>query len=267
MVEALGGKLESFYFAFGDVDAYVTVELPDNEAATAVALAVNGSGGATVKRSVEEVAAEQFGDRHQPEAAFAEAFDDSGKSERSLGMVAAVMHQDDRPRPRRTYDMRLHSGHGHVMIVAGVEGPEDCLEVASNRGFGDPSINQTVGRAEKTRLETGRLADAAIRRRELTEPWVVRVVEGVVSDLIAVEEDFPHQHFASHDVSALLEEGGAGTEAVEGFEDRRRLSRARTVVEGKRDLPGCGGPFRDDAAGMRSAPDRFAAQPGGGPPV
>jgi len=49
MAEGLGGKLESFYFAFGDVDAYVTVELPDNEAATAVALAVNGAGGATVK--------------------------------------------------------------------------------------------------------------------------------------------------------------------------------------------------------------------------
>jgi uncharacterized protein with GYD domain len=49
MAESLGGTLESFYFAFGEVDAYVTVELPDNEAATAVALAVNGSGGATVK--------------------------------------------------------------------------------------------------------------------------------------------------------------------------------------------------------------------------
>jgi uncharacterized protein with GYD domain len=45
MVENLGGKLESFYFAFGDVDAYVTVDLPD----TACALAVNGAGGATVK--------------------------------------------------------------------------------------------------------------------------------------------------------------------------------------------------------------------------
>jgi uncharacterized protein with GYD domain len=49
MAEALGGKLESFYFAFGEVDSYVTVELPDKEAATACALAVNGSGGATVK--------------------------------------------------------------------------------------------------------------------------------------------------------------------------------------------------------------------------
>ncbi len=49
MAEGLGGKLESFYFAFGDVDAYVTVELPDNEAATACALAVNAAGGASVK--------------------------------------------------------------------------------------------------------------------------------------------------------------------------------------------------------------------------
>jgi uncharacterized protein with GYD domain len=49
MAEALGGKLESFYFALGDVDAYVTVELPDNEAVAACALAVNASGAVTVK--------------------------------------------------------------------------------------------------------------------------------------------------------------------------------------------------------------------------
>ena len=46
-VEGVGGSLESFYFAFGDADAYVTVELPDNEAAAAVALTVNAAGGAT----------------------------------------------------------------------------------------------------------------------------------------------------------------------------------------------------------------------------
>lgn len=49
MANALGGKVESFHFAFGEVDAYVIVELPDNEAATACALAVNASGAATVK--------------------------------------------------------------------------------------------------------------------------------------------------------------------------------------------------------------------------
>ncbi len=40
----LGGHLESFDFAFGEDDAFVTVDLPSNKAAAAVALAVNGSG-------------------------------------------------------------------------------------------------------------------------------------------------------------------------------------------------------------------------------
>jgi uncharacterized protein with GYD domain len=45
--ESVGGTLEGFYFAFGDTDAYVIVDLPDNEAAAALALTVNASGGAT----------------------------------------------------------------------------------------------------------------------------------------------------------------------------------------------------------------------------
>jgi uncharacterized protein with GYD domain len=45
---ANGGKLESFYFAFGETDAYVIGEVPDNETATAVALTVNSSGLASV---------------------------------------------------------------------------------------------------------------------------------------------------------------------------------------------------------------------------
>lgn len=58
-IAGLGGKMESFYYAFGDVDAYVIAELPDHEAATALALAVNQSGAASVKTvvlmSVKEV--------------------------------------------------------------------------------------------------------------------------------------------------------------------------------------------------------------------
>ena len=50
--QAAGGSLESFYFAFGERDAYVTVDLPDNESALAVAIAVNAAGGATVKTTV-----------------------------------------------------------------------------------------------------------------------------------------------------------------------------------------------------------------------
>ena len=46
MAEGLGGKLESFYFAFGETDAYVVLDLPDNRAAAAASIAVNTSGGA-----------------------------------------------------------------------------------------------------------------------------------------------------------------------------------------------------------------------------
>ncbi|MDO9598162.1 MAG: GYD domain-containing protein [Azoarcus sp.] len=52
MAEGLGGKLESFYFAFGEVDAYVIADIPDSITAAAVALAVNQSGGASVKTVV-----------------------------------------------------------------------------------------------------------------------------------------------------------------------------------------------------------------------
>jgi uncharacterized protein with GYD domain len=52
MVEGLGGKLESLYFAFGQRDVYVIVDLPDNESATAVALTVNSAGGAAVRTVV-----------------------------------------------------------------------------------------------------------------------------------------------------------------------------------------------------------------------
>jgi uncharacterized protein with GYD domain len=52
MFQASGGTMEGFYFAFGDSDAYVFGDLPSNEAATAIALNVNQSGGATVKTIV-----------------------------------------------------------------------------------------------------------------------------------------------------------------------------------------------------------------------
>ncbi len=52
VAESVGGRLESFFFAFGDHDAYVVVDLPDNESAAAVALTVNAAGGATVRTVV-----------------------------------------------------------------------------------------------------------------------------------------------------------------------------------------------------------------------
>ena len=52
VAESVGGSLESFYFAFGDSDAFVVVDLPDNESAAAVALTVNATGAVTVKTVV-----------------------------------------------------------------------------------------------------------------------------------------------------------------------------------------------------------------------
>jgi uncharacterized protein with GYD domain len=43
MCSGLGGKLDSFHFAFGDVDAFVVCDLPDDEAAAAAAFAVGAS--------------------------------------------------------------------------------------------------------------------------------------------------------------------------------------------------------------------------------
>jgi uncharacterized protein with GYD domain len=40
----LGGKVEAFYFAFGDKDIYVIVDVPDTTSGAALSLAVNASG-------------------------------------------------------------------------------------------------------------------------------------------------------------------------------------------------------------------------------
>ena len=52
MMESLGGKLEALYFAFGDTDAFVIVDLPDNVSATAASLIAAASGAWKVKTTV-----------------------------------------------------------------------------------------------------------------------------------------------------------------------------------------------------------------------
>ena len=44
MLGAIGGKVEAFYYAFGDADVYLIVELPDDITAAAVGLRVNAAG-------------------------------------------------------------------------------------------------------------------------------------------------------------------------------------------------------------------------------
>jgi uncharacterized protein with GYD domain len=49
---SLGGQLDGFYFAFGDRDAFVVADLPDNEAALTAAMTASASGGTVVKTTV-----------------------------------------------------------------------------------------------------------------------------------------------------------------------------------------------------------------------
>jgi uncharacterized protein with GYD domain len=52
LISSMGGKMESFYFAFGDADVYVIAELPSDEAATALALSINQSAATKIRTVV-----------------------------------------------------------------------------------------------------------------------------------------------------------------------------------------------------------------------
>lgn len=52
MLEGLGGRVEQMYFAFGETDTYVIVDLPGNAASAAVGLAVSASGVVRTKTTV-----------------------------------------------------------------------------------------------------------------------------------------------------------------------------------------------------------------------
>jgi uncharacterized protein with GYD domain len=58
-VKALGGNVEAFYYAFGDDDAIVILDLPDTKTAAALSLTVSGAGAVRVRTTllltVEEV--------------------------------------------------------------------------------------------------------------------------------------------------------------------------------------------------------------------
>jgi len=52
LVEGVGGKIESFHFAFGGTDAYVVADFPDNVSAAAAAMTVCAGGGASARTVV-----------------------------------------------------------------------------------------------------------------------------------------------------------------------------------------------------------------------
>jgi uncharacterized protein with GYD domain len=48
-VKAVGGKVEVFYYAFGDYDVYTILDLPNDVTAAALSLTISGSGAVRVK--------------------------------------------------------------------------------------------------------------------------------------------------------------------------------------------------------------------------
>ncbi|MFQ5897065.1 MAG: GYD domain-containing protein [Candidatus Methylomirabilia bacterium] len=52
LTKALGGRLEAFYYAFGETDVFGIIDAPDNVTTAAVSLAVNASGAVHVKTTV-----------------------------------------------------------------------------------------------------------------------------------------------------------------------------------------------------------------------
>ena len=58
LAKSVGGSVEALYYALGDTDIFVLMDLPDNASAAAIALTVGASGVATVKTTVLLTAAE-----------------------------------------------------------------------------------------------------------------------------------------------------------------------------------------------------------------
>lgn len=52
LAKSVGGSVEALYYAFGEADVYVILDLPDNVSMAAVALMVNASGAVNVKTTV-----------------------------------------------------------------------------------------------------------------------------------------------------------------------------------------------------------------------
>jgi uncharacterized protein with GYD domain len=52
VVRSLNGTLEAFYYAFGNVDVYGIVDLPDATSAAAVSLAINQTGAVQLRTHV-----------------------------------------------------------------------------------------------------------------------------------------------------------------------------------------------------------------------
>ncbi len=52
LAASVGGSLEAIYYAFGDTDVFIILDLPDNASAAAAALTAGATGAVTLKTTV-----------------------------------------------------------------------------------------------------------------------------------------------------------------------------------------------------------------------
>jgi uncharacterized protein with GYD domain len=52
LFESVGGRVEAFYYAFGETDLFIIGDVPDHVSAAALSLSVNATGTATVRVTV-----------------------------------------------------------------------------------------------------------------------------------------------------------------------------------------------------------------------
>ena len=123
--QSVGGRLEHFYFAFGDHDAFAVADLPDNESAAAFALAVSEAGGASVRTVVlltpEEVdaAAKHSVEYRPPWSGRRATFKESG-------CWRTGPDRRKHPKPEAIQS----SVHGHV-VISGSRAAGSCFEVGT----------------------------------------------------------------------------------------------------------------------------------------
>lgn len=51
-LKSVGGRVDAFYFAFGESDLYAIIDAPDNASVAAASLAINAAGGVRTKTVV-----------------------------------------------------------------------------------------------------------------------------------------------------------------------------------------------------------------------
>jgi uncharacterized protein with GYD domain len=51
-IKSVGGTMEAFYFAFGETDAYVVAEVPDQVSMAALSLTISASGAVATRTTV-----------------------------------------------------------------------------------------------------------------------------------------------------------------------------------------------------------------------